>query len=177
MEKPETDPPVRILGIDPGSRVTGFGVIAMRANHATHIAGGCIRAHREQNPVAGLKAIFEGIGRVIEEYQPDEMVAEQVFFHRNAASALKLGQARGAALMAGITRGLPIHEYTPAEIKQAVTGKGNATKAQVQYMIRLLLNLPEPPESDVADALGAALCHGHTRQTGIRMARGTRWRR
>ncbi|MBT8420783.1 MAG: crossover junction endodeoxyribonuclease RuvC [Gammaproteobacteria bacterium] len=160
---------MRILGIDPGSRITGFGVISMETNHATYIAGGCI--HVPQGDLASkLKTIFDGVSQIIEEHHPDEMVAEQVFFHRNPASALKLGQARGAALMAGILQALPIHEYAPAEIKQAVTGKGNATKEQVQYMIRLLLNLPKPPASDVADAFATALCHGHTRETRIRMA-------
>ena len=173
MDKPRTMPSngrsLRILGIDPGSRITGFGVIAVEANHAMCIAGGCIHAHRE-DPAAGLKSIFDGISQVIEQYQPDEMVAEQVFFHRNAASALKLGQARGAALMAGILQALPIYEYAPAQIKQAVTGKGNATKEQVQYMIRILLNLPKPPVKDVADAFAAALCHGHMRKSRLRMA-------
>nr|VFJ49457.1 MAG: Holliday junction endonuclease RuvC [Candidatus Kentron sp. FW] len=156
----------RILGIDPGSRITGFGLIAIQGNHVVHIADGCIQTHRGDLALK-LKTIFDGITRVIQEYRPDEMAIEQVFLHRNVASALKLGQARGAALMAGILQALPIYEYAPAEIKQAVTGKGNAAKEQIQYMIRILLNLPQPPKSDAADALAAALCHGHTWRSNI----------
>jgi len=161
----------RILGIDPGSRITGFGVIAIQGNRVTHVADGCIRTI-QGDLAQKLKTIFDGVTQVIEEYRPDEMAVEQVFLHRNVASAFKLGQARGAALMAGILHPLPIYEYAPTEIKQAVTGKGNATKEQIQYMIRLLLNLPQPPQSDAADALATALCHAHTRQTNARIAGG-----
>nr|VFK52269.1 MAG: Holliday junction endonuclease RuvC [Candidatus Kentron sp. TUN]VFK52477.1 MAG: Holliday junction endonuclease RuvC [Candidatus Kentron sp. TUN]VFK57968.1 MAG: Holliday junction endonuclease RuvC [Candidatus Kentron sp. TUN] len=158
----------RILGIDPGSRITGFGIVAIQGNHATHITDGCIQT-RQGDTATKLKTIFDGITQIIEEYRPDEMAVEQVFLHRNVASALKLGQARGAALMAGILRMLPIYEYAPAEIKQAVTGKGNAAKEQVQYMIRILLNLPQPPKSDAADALATALCHGHRQKINTRI--------
>jgi len=163
---------IRILGIDPGSRITGFGVVATEANRSRYIAGGYISVPKG-DLANKLKTIFEGVSQVIQEYRPDEMAVEDVFFHRNAASALKLGQARGAALMAGVLQALPIYEYAPTAIKLAVTGKGNATKEQVQYMIRILLNLPEPPKSDVADAFAAALCHGHTRQTRIRITGGS----
>nr|VFK32718.1 MAG: Holliday junction endonuclease RuvC [Candidatus Kentron sp. MB] len=158
----------RILGIDPGFRITGFGVVAIDGNRAIHVTDGCIRAG-EGDPATRLKTIFEGINRVIKEYRPDEMAVEQVFLHRNVASAFKLGQARGAALMAGILHPLPIHEYAPTTIKQAITGKGNATKEQIQYMVRILLNLPKAPVSDAADALATALCHVHTRKTNARL--------
>nr|VFK36624.1 MAG: Holliday junction endonuclease RuvC [Candidatus Kentron sp. SD]VFK39569.1 MAG: Holliday junction endonuclease RuvC [Candidatus Kentron sp. SD] len=163
----------RILGIDPGSRVTGFGIVAIQGNHVTHITDGCIRL-TEGDPARKLKTIFDAVTGIIQEHQPHEMAVEQVFLHRNVASAFKLGQARGAALMAGILHPLPIHEYAPAEIKQAVTGKGNATKEQVQYMVRILLNLSQLPRSDAADALATAICHGHAREIDIRIPGGRR---
>ncbi len=161
--------PVRILGIDPGSRITGYGIIDFHKNHARHVASGCIHL-RGGDLTARLLAIFDGITAIVEAEAPAELAVEQVFFHRNAASALKLGQARGAALMAGITRGLPLHEYSPNQVKQAVTGRGHAPKDQVQHMIKILLCLRDLPASDAADALAVAICHGHTSQTLARMA-------
>jgi crossover junction endodeoxyribonuclease RuvC len=146
--------PVRILGIDPGSRITGYGIIDFHQNHARHVASGCIHV-KGRDLTARLRAIFDGI----------TVAVEQVFFARNAASALKLGQARGAALMAGVTRGLPLYEYSPNAVKQAVTGRGHAAKDQVQHMIKMLLCLRDLPASDAADALAVAICHGHTSQT------------
>nr|VFK20536.1 MAG: Holliday junction endonuclease RuvC [Candidatus Kentron sp. LFY] len=165
----------RILGIDPGSRITGFGVVVIESNRAVHVVDGCIRT-MQGDPASKLKTIFDGITEIIGEYAPHEMAVEQIFVHRNVASAFKLGQARGAALMAGILHPLPIYEYAPAEIKQAVTGKGNAAKEQIQYMVRILLNLPHPPKSDAADALAVALCHGHRQETNARIP-GTAARR
>ncbi len=156
--------PVRILGIDPGSRITGYGVIDFHQNHARHVASGCIHL-RGGDLTARLRAIFDGIAAIVDGEGPVELAVEQVFFHRNAASALKLGQARGAALMAGVTRGLPLFEYSPTQVKQAVTGRGHAAKGQVQHMIKMLLCLRELPASDAADALAVAICHGHTAQT------------
>ena len=156
--------PVRILGIDPGSRITGYGIIDFHQNHARHVASGCIHVAGRDLTVR-LRAIFDGITAVVDSEGPAELAVEQVFFHRNAASALKLGQARGAALMAGVTRGLPLYEYSPNEVKQAVTGRGHAAKDQVQHMIKMLLCLRELPASDAADALAVAICHGHTSQT------------
>lgn len=160
--------PVRILGIDPGSRVTGYGIIDFHQNNARHVASGCIHVGGNEL-TARLKAIFEGISAVVDGEGPTELAVEQVFFHRNAAAALKLGQARGAALMAGVTRGLPLYEYSPNQVKQAVTGRGHASKDQVQHMIKMLLSLRDVPASDAADALAVAICHGHTRQTLARM--------
>ncbi len=160
--------PVRILGIDPGSRITGYGVIDFHQNHARHVASGCIHL-RGSDLTARLRAIFDGITAIVDEEGPVELAVEQVFFHRNAASALKLGQARGAALMAGVNRGLPLFEYSPTQVKQAVTGRGHAAKNQVQHMIKMLLCLRELPASDAADALAVAICHAHTSQTLARI--------
>ena len=164
--------PVRILGIDPGSRITGYGVIDFHQNHARHVASGCIHV-RGGDLTSRLRAIFDGITAIVDDEGPAEMAVEQVFFHRNAASALKLGQARGAALMAGVTKGLPLFEYSPTQVKQAVTGRGHAAKNQVQHMIKILLCLRELPASDAADALAVAICHGHTSQTLARIQAST----
>lgn len=160
----------RILGIDPGSRATGFGIIEFSENRAVYVTSGYIPVRGEDLAVK-LKVIFEGVTEIVETHRPTEMGIEQVFMHRNAASALKLGQARGAALLAGVMRTLPVYEYTPAQIKQAITGKGNADKVQVQHMIKILLCLQKPPQSDAADALAVAICHGHTRETVNRISR------
>ncbi len=160
--------PVRILGIDPGSRITGYGIIDFHRNHTRHVASGCIHL-RGSDLTVRLRAIFDGIAAIVDAEAPAELAVEQVFFHRNAASALKLGQARGAALMAAITKGLPLYEYSPNQVKQAVTGRGHAPKDQVQHMIKVLLGLRELPPSDAADALAVAICHGHTSQTLARM--------
>ena len=162
--------PVRILGIDPGSRITGYGIIDFHQNHVRHVASGCIHVTGREL-TDRLRAIYEGITAIVDSEAPAELAVEQVFFHRNAASALKLGQARGAALMAGVTRGLPLFEYSPNQVKQAVTGRGHAPKDQVQHMIRMLLGLRELPESDTADALAVAICHGHTSETMARIRR------
>ena len=156
---------VRLLGIDPGSRVTGYGILDMDGPRSRYVASGCIQTDSSRPLPERLKTIFEGVSGVIRQYQPAEAAAEQVFMHRNPDSALKLGQARGAALCAVVMAGLPVSEYAPRAIKQAVVGGGAADKSQVQRMVALLLNLPEPPPADAADALAVAICHGHTRQT------------
>ena len=155
---------IRILGIDPGSRFTGFGVIESDGKKSSYITSGFIRITGE-TWAERLGVIFEGVTELVRTHQPQEMSIEKVFMHRNADSALKLGQARGAAICAVITNDVHVHEYTPAEIKQSVVGKGNANKEQVQHMVRVLLNLPGNPQEDAADALAAALCHGNTRHT------------
>ncbi len=154
----------RIIGIDPGSRITGYGVIDIKGTKETFVDCGSIFTEGDALPDR-LKIIFEELSLIIDEYKPDEMSVEQVFMHRNANSALKLGQARGAAICAGVTRQLVVAEYTPMQIKQAVVGTGAADKAQMQMMVKLLLKLPEVAAEDASDALGAALCHAHTRQT------------
>jgi crossover junction endodeoxyribonuclease RuvC len=161
------DAAVRILGIDPGSRITGYGVVELVGQKAICIANGCLRvgegelAHR-------LKDIFIGLQDIIQQYQPDEMAIESVFVHRNVDSALKLGQARGVVISAVAINSISVDEYTPMQIKKAVVGKGNASKDQVQHMVKAILNLGKKPASDAADALAVALCHGYHRQTAQR---------
>lgn len=150
----------RILGIDPGSCITGYGIIEVQGKGATFVAAGCIRTGGGEL-ARRLGQIFKGITAIIDDYHPDEVAVEQVFMHRNPSSALKLGQARGAAICAVVNGIVPVFEYTPAQIKQAVAGRGNAAKSQVQYMIRLLLRPPTEPGADAADALACALCHSH----------------
>ena len=158
----------RIMGIDPGSRVTGYGVIDSEGSQSSYVASGCVRI-KGDNLGERLRIIFEAITDLVGTHSPDHIAVEQVFVKRNAASALKLGQARGVALVAAVRAALPIFEYTPAQVKQAITGKGNADKGQIQHMVRLLLRLSAPPPEDAADALAIALCHGHTRRTLVRL--------
>ena len=150
----------RILGIDPGSRITGYGVIEAVPAGSRHVASGRIRV--EGDDMAGrLRRIADGLREVSERYRPGELAIERVFVNRNVESALKLGQARGAALVA--VPGIPVFEYAATRVKQATTGSGKASKAQVQHMVRVLLSLPETPPADEADALAVALCHAHSR--------------
>ncbi len=155
---------MRILGIDPGSRLTGFGIIERVEGRTRYVGSGCIRTGGGE--LAGrLKIIFDSLREIVGSYLPTEVAVERVFMHKNPDSALKLGQARGAALCAVMAEGLAVSEYTPAEIKQATVGKGNAAKEQVQHMVMALLDLPSAPQADAADALAVALCHLHTSQT------------
>jgi crossover junction endodeoxyribonuclease RuvC len=165
----------RILGIDPGSRVTGYGIIEVEGNRSLPIACGELRIEGE-TMAERLRRIFESLSQIVSVHAPEEVAVEQVFLYRNVDSALKLGQARGAAICAVVVHGLPVAEYTPRQIKQAVVGKGGAAKAQVQHMVRVLLGLPTQPSPDTADALAVALCHGHIAQVlkGIPGARGAR---
>jgi crossover junction endodeoxyribonuclease RuvC len=170
---------VRILGVDPGSRCTGYGVIDADATTARCIDAGVIRLDGESMP-ARLHGIFDSLREVIERGQPEVLAVEQVFMHRNAASALKLGQARGAVICAAAQRRLVVHEYAPRAVKQAVVGSGAADKAQVQHMVRILLALQGELAEDAADALAVALCHSHTQTTLSRIgvtrgARAGRW--
>ncbi|MGB5541403.1 MAG: crossover junction endodeoxyribonuclease RuvC [Gammaproteobacteria bacterium] len=158
----------RILGIDPGSRVTGYGIVDQDGQRLAYVASGCIRV-RGDTLAERLGIILSGVGDIIGEYRPDEMAIECVFISRNADSALKLGQARGAAICAAVQQDIPVDEYAARAIKQAVTGTGAATKEQVQHMICVLLALRGKPPSDAADALGIAVCHGHHRETRRRM--------
>ncbi|MEJ8568925.1 crossover junction endodeoxyribonuclease RuvC [Elongatibacter sediminis] len=163
---------MRILGIDPGSRITGFGVIETRGQRhgdgAVCVAQGVIRTPRGEFPDR-LGAIFSGIQELIQAHQPTQVAVENVFVSRNAASALKLGQARGAAIAAAVSLGLPVAEYAPRLVKQAIVGRGGADKAQVAHMVAMLLRFNEVLAEDAADALAVALCHQHTRQTLERM--------
>jgi len=150
----------RILGIDPGSRITGFGIIEIQRRQAVYVGSGCIRMQSESMP-SRLAEIYTGLNQIIEQYQPTVSAIEQVFMYRNAASALKLGQARGVAIVACVQGGLLVHEYAPTQIKLAVVGKGHADKTQVQHMVKVLLSLSNTPQADAADALAVALCHAH----------------
>jgi crossover junction endodeoxyribonuclease RuvC len=153
--------PVRIFGIDPGSQLTGYGIVDVLGPKTTLVSCGSIRASGEH--CQRLRQIFIEIERLIAEFQPHEIVIERVFVHRNADSALKLGQARAAALCATFAADLPIYEYAARHIKKAVVGRGSAEKTQVQQMIKLLLGMRATPEPDAADALAAALCHANER--------------
>ena len=160
---------VRIVGIDPGSRTTGLGVIDCEGNHIAHVYSGIISV-KGDNLAERLRYIFDGIGEVLEQHKPDELAIERVFMHRNADSALKLGQARGAALLGAACRDIPVFEYAPNAIKQAVTGRGHAAKQQIQHMVRVLMCLADEPQTDQADALAVAITHGHIRGTATRLA-------
>ena len=160
---------IRILGIDPGSINTGYGIIDMDGNHASMVEHGIIRVKGEELG-ARLDCIYTGLEQIIREYLPQETAVEKVFMQRNADSALKLGQARGAAITACARQQLPVFEYSATQVKQATVGKGHAAKKQVQHMIKVLLCLRDTPPPDAADALAIALCHGHSRQGILRMA-------
>jgi crossover junction endodeoxyribonuclease RuvC len=163
LQKPAATPParVRILGLDPGSLCTGYAVIETGPT-ITYVVSGSIRAKGASLPDR-LQEIFAGVDKLANEHQPDEVAIERVFMHRNADSALKLGQARGAALSATFAVRPRVFEYAPREVKLAVVGTGGAQKEQVQLMVRRLLNLTGRMGSDAADALAIALCHAHTR--------------
>lgn len=158
----------RILGIDPGSRITGYGVVETTARGLRYVASGCIRAESGDFPQR-LKQIFDGVGEVVSLYQPEQMAIEQVFMHKNADSALKLGQARGAAICAGMNRDLPVYEYAARQVKQALVGTGGADKLQVQHMVKILLGMRGDMQIDASDALAIGLCHCHYRETAIRL--------
>ncbi len=150
----------RILGIDPGSRITGYGVLDTQSNKIIYVASGCIRAAAETFPER-LKQIFTGLSEVALTYEPDVLAIEQVFMHKNADSALKLGQARGAAICAGVANNLPVFEYPSRVVKKTVVGQGAADKLQVRHMVKYLLQITGTLQIDASDALAIALCHCH----------------
>lgn len=151
-----------ILGIDPGSRKTGYGLISKQGNRLIHIDNGAIFTQSAKDFPQRLEQIFTGLSAIIAQYQPEVVAVEDVFLAKNAQSALKLGQARGAAIVAAVNVGLSVYEYTAMQVKQAVVGTGRAEKAQVQHMIKVLLNLPEIAQEDASDALAVAICHAHS---------------
>ncbi len=165
-----------ILGIDPGSRTTGYGLIETYQGKTRYIASGCIRLEGEAL-APRLHLIFKGVTQLIQQFQPDEFAIEEVFLAKNASSALKLGQARGAAIVAACDANLPVYEYSARKVKQSVVGKGAASKSQVQQMIIHLLGLSACPQADAADALAIALCHAHTQQVLIKVAGASKSRR
>jgi crossover junction endodeoxyribonuclease RuvC len=151
---------IRILGIDPGLRVTGFGVIDKIGNRLVYVSSGCIKSGEGELPQR-LGVILAGLGEVIGLHQPHQAAVEKVFVNVNPQSTLLLGQARGAAICAAVLQQLPVAEYTALQVKQAVVGNGHAAKEQVQEMVKRLLNLPGVPSTDAADALACAICHAH----------------
>jgi len=155
----------RVLGIDPGSQRTGYGIIDCRATGERHVASGCIDV-AGQAMVLRLQRIYHEVHALVSEHRPDMIAIERVFLHRNPDSALKLGQARGVALCAAAACGASVHEYAPRAIKMAVTGYGAAAKPQVAQMVCTLLQLLSTLAADAADALAAALCHAQTRRIG-----------
>jgi crossover junction endodeoxyribonuclease RuvC len=175
---PAASPAIRILGIDPGSRITGFGVIERRGERLCYVASGVLRIAGTGLPDR-LRSILEHVGEVIVRYAPQQAAVEQVFVNVNPRSTLLLGQARGAAICALVSASLPVAEYTALQVKQAVVGNGHARKEQVQQMVRRLLALPGEPSPDAADALACAICHAHGGQgvgriatAGYRVRRG-----
>ena len=175
-----TPPARRILGIDPGLRSTGYGVIVQSRRTLQYVASGCIKSHSGALELpARLKIILQDLREVITAFEPSEVAVEIVFVNVNPQSTLLLGQARGAAISAAVLADLPVAEYTALQIKQAVAGHGKAAKEQVQEMVRRLLNLPSAPSADAADALACAICHAHAaesfgglRRTGYRVRDG-----
>ncbi|MCE3025628.1 crossover junction endodeoxyribonuclease RuvC [Salinicola sp. DM10] len=152
-----------LLGIDPGSRVTGYGLIDVDATRPRYVASGCIRISGD-DLAQKLAQVYAGVAELIGRYRPQEFAIERVFMAKNPDSALKLGQARGTAIVCAANHGLPVHEYAARQIKQAVTGTGGAEKAQVQHMVTALLTLDALPPEDAADALAIALTHAYARQ-------------
>ena len=154
---------IRILGIDPGSQLTGYGFIDVRGGQTVLVHWGTIRTVGDHS--SRLRQIFREVAAVVAQYQPVEIAIERVFVHRNADSALKLGQARAAALCATFQADLPIFEYAARHIKKSVVGSGGADKTQIQHMVKMLLTMQDAPQADAADALAVALCHSHQRNT------------
>lgn len=151
-----------ILGIDPGTAITGYGVIRVENNKQIVLGYGAIRTSAQQKMPLRLQSIYTGLSKLVAEFKPDCVAIEELFFNRNVGSAIQVGQARGVAILVGANNGLPVHEYTPLEVKNAVTGHGRADKKQVAYMVRMLLALPETPKpDDITDALAICLCHGY----------------
>lgn len=163
--------PIRILGIDPGSRITGFGVIDWHGREPVYVASGCIKTLPNDELAGRIGMIVRGIGDLVAEYRPNQAAVEQVFVNVNPAATLMLGQARGAAVAALVLRDLPVYEYTALQVKQSVVGQGKAAKEQVQHMVVQMLSLSGTPQADAADGLAVAITHalrsqGLARQLG-----------
>jgi crossover junction endodeoxyribonuclease RuvC len=167
---------LRILGVDPGLRVTGFGIIERSGAKLQYVTSGCVRSGTGDLSLR-LKTILDGLAEVIATHAPQEVAIEKVFVNVNPQSTLALGQARGTAICAAVLAGLPVSEYTALQVKQSVVGKGHAAKDQVQHMVRRLLALAGDPSPDAADALACAICHAHGGELGGFSTRGLRMRR
>ena len=158
----------RILGIDPGSRITGYGIVDSDGRSTRYVASGCIKCAAGEF-ADRLETIFVEVSARVADYSPDEVAIESVFVHRNADSALKLGQARAAAICATFGTGMDLFEYAARAVKQSIVGRGGADKQQVQHMVKALLGLKTLPATDEADALAVALCHAHSRPVNQRL--------
>ena len=160
-----------ILGIDPGYAILGWGVIEKKGNHFRTIDYGAVTTDKDMEMPDRLETLYNGLREIIEEYRPEEASIEKLFFNTNTTTAINVGQARGVAILACVKGGLKVAEYTPLEIKMARVGYGRADKKQVQFMVKTMLTLPAVPKpDDTADALAAAICHGHSadnRLTGV----------
>lgn len=170
---------IRILGIDPGLRITGFGVVEKSGQRLSYITSGCIRTRDDADLAGRLKTILVGLNEVIAANRPEQVAVEKVFVNVNPQSTLLLGQARGTAICAAVLANIPVSEYTALQVKQAVVGHGKAAKDQVQHMVKRLLALAGDPSPDAADALACAICHAHGGQglgalstAGYRMKKG-----
>ncbi len=164
---------MRVMGIDPGSLCTGYGIVEETGGNLTSVHFGSISNHSKSPFAQRLKIIYDGLAAVIEEYRPDAVAVEDIFFSVNAKSAIKLGQARGVALLAAAKADIALAEYTPLEVKQSVVGYGRADKHQVRDMVTALLKLKTQPESlDVSDALAVAICHLHSHKMRTRLKAG-----
>jgi crossover junction endodeoxyribonuclease RuvC len=159
------NPPIRILGIDPGLRRTGWGVIVMRGNALSFAAAGTVKAPLDGELAIRLAALHDGLDEVVQAHRPDEAAVEQTFVNRDGAATLKLGQARGIALVVPARAGISVAEYAPNAVKKTVVGAGHAAKAQIRAMVRVLLPLAKFDGNDEADALAIAICHAHHRQS------------
>lgn len=162
---------VRLLGLDPGLRITGWGIIEARDNRLSHVANGVVTTDAGMALSDRLAVLFRGVVEIIERYRPTEAAVEETFVNKNAVSTLKLGQARGVALLAPATAGIAVAEYPPNLVKKTVVGTGHASKEQIQMMVRTLLPGSAAESADAADALAVAVCHAHHRASAAHLAR------
>jgi crossover junction endodeoxyribonuclease RuvC len=158
---------VRTLGIDPGSRVTGYGIVEQTGGRIVRVDHGEIRIRNGEPFTRCLSRIFDELTDVIRRTRPEAVALEDIFFGKNVKSLIKQGHVRGVALLAASRNGLPVYEYTPLEVKKAVVGYGRAEKHQVQQMVKAMLNLPKVPPEDASDALAVAICHVNTRGNAV----------
>ncbi|MEA3470430.1 MAG: crossover junction endodeoxyribonuclease RuvC [Thermodesulfobacteriota bacterium] len=150
-----------VLGIDPGTKVTGYGIVEKKSGKLTHVTYGEIRIKRGELLSQGLKKIYDSLMKIVVQFDPQAIAIENIFYGKNVQSLIKQAQARGVAILVASHTGIPIYEYTPLEVKKAVVGYGRAEKAQVQHMVKAILGLPELPPEDASDALAIAICHSN----------------
>ncbi|MBE6034061.1 crossover junction endodeoxyribonuclease RuvC [Aminipila sp.] len=163
---------MRILGIDPGYAILGYGIVEMKGNHFQVCGYGAVTTEASMDMTDRLKCLYSSLTEIIAEYEPEVASIEELFFNTNTKTAIMVGQARGVAILACANSGMEIAEYTPLQIKQALVGNGRAEKKQVQYMVKTILNLKDVPKpDDTADALAAAICHGHSAHANERLSR------